>query len=40
LGGHFGAPITYDGDRGAPRLRRGAPSAAGFGGPFRGPHHL
>jgi hypothetical protein len=25
------------GDRGAPRLRRGAPNVGGYGGPFRGP---
>ncbi len=31
------APATRAQDRGAPRLRRGATNAGGFGGPFRGP---
>src|SRR5207248_1657119 len=31
VGGHFGAPITGDDDRGAPRLRRGATSVGGLG---------
>src|SRR5438874_7381918 len=41
-GGHLGAPHLYRPDvatldRGVTRLRRGAPSAGGFGGPSRGP---
>src|SRR3989442_5007213 len=35
--GFAGALRTLGGFRGAPRLRRGAPNAGGYGGPFRGP---
>src|SRR5207248_6748501 len=34
------APTTCDADRGAPRLRRSAPSIGGVWGPCRGPHYL
>src|SRR2546422_2404091 len=37
MGGHFVAPEDATRNRGAPRLRRGATNAGGYGGPFRGP---
>src|SRR5205807_1885654 len=40
VGGHLGAPITCDVDRGAPRLLPGRAERWGVWGPSRGPHHL
>src|SRR5882762_1781519 len=38
FGGHVLAPITCDGDRGAPRLLPGRDERWGVWGPCRGPH--